>query len=259
MKLVTKRSDTLSIIQLTDTHLYADSQSKFGDIVTEDSLRQVLDLAQSSSQWPPDLILATGDLVQEPVTQSYERFFSIINRLNVPVVCLPGNHDDPELMQQLLNQEYVSTNKCIETKHWCILLLDSFKANTHSGELRQQELDFLQQRLEKYHHKHILIALHHHPISIHSAWMDSMMLLNPEPLLALIDHHPKVRAVIWGHIHQEFQERRNGVDFIGSPSTCAQFKPAATEYARDTQKPAYRSFLLSDDGGLSTSVHRLVD
>ena len=250
-------SDSVSIIQITDTHLYADGQSEFGGIVTEDSLKQVLDLAQNSEQWPPDMVLVTGDLVQQPVKESYVRLNSILLSLDVPVYCLPGNHDNPQMMQQYLNQDNVSTQKIIETNEWCVLLLNSFKPGTHSGELPEEELRFMQQSLKQYQHKHILIALHHHPVSIYSTWMDSMILDNADDFLDILSNHTNVRAVIWGHIHQAFHEIRNGVEFIGSPSTCAQFTPGADAYSRDSLKAGYRYLKLNHKGTITTSVYRI--
>jgi hypothetical protein len=75
-------------------------------------------------------------------------------------------------------------------------------------------------------------------------------------LLAVIDRHPTVRAVLWGHIHQVFDATRNGVRYLGSPSTCIQFRPGVDRMLLDAQLPGARWLLLGNDGGIQTGVSR---
>ncbi len=247
----------VQIIQITDTHIFADSQSTFDGIFPEETLQQVLELAQKSEYWPPDLILATGDLVHDPVRESYEKFCDLLNKLDVPVFCLPGNHDDPESMPMFLNVENVSTEKEIHCGDWVVLMLNSFIANTHSGELSAEELAWLSGKLLEHEDKLILIALHHHPVSIQSSWLDSMMLRNADDFLETIENRNQVKLVIWGHIHQEFLSETKATKLLGSPSTCVQFLPGATQYATDDKSPGLRQIQLYPDGQLTTSVIRI--
>jgi Icc protein len=104
-----------------------------------------------------------------------------------------------------------------------------------------------------------LVALHHHPVPIGSAWMDAMGLRNAEDFWRIIDRHAQVRAVIWGHVHQNFDSFRHGVRLLATPSTCVQFAPRSADFALDRRAPAFRSLLLSDDGGVATEVCRVRD
>ncbi len=63
--------------------------------------------------------------------------------------------------------------------------------------------------------------------------------------------------MLWGHVHQEFRDERNGVALIASPSTCIQFKPHAVKFAIDAQPPGYRWLELHADGRFDTGVQRL--
>lgn len=257
MQLKPNSGDCVSIIQITDTHLFADSSLTFGDIVSEQSLKSVLEHARGSEHWPPDIILVTGDLAQEPVTATYQKLYRLYSTLGIPVVCLPGNHDKPEQMERYLNSGTVSTNQEIVIGSWCIVLLNSYKANTHAGELSKTELERLSDTLLKYRDKHVLIAIHHHPISIHSSWMDSMMLVNADDFLSLVQQQHNVKAVIFGHIHQAFHEQHAAIEFMGSPSTCVQFKPGASQYERDDLTAGYRFLSLSANGEIRTNVQRI--
>ena len=84
--------------------------------------------------------------------------------------------------------------------------------------------------------------------------MDAMSLVNSEDFFRVLDRHPQVRAVIWGHIHQEFYTKRAGVNLIGTPSTCVQFKPGAQHFEIDHHPPAYRWLCLHSNGAIETGV-----
>ncbi|MDU3506582.1 MAG: metallophosphoesterase [Morganella morganii] len=88
------------ILQITDTHLFAGETDTLLGINTLHSYHAVLD-AIVKQQLPADLIVATGDLVQDQSTRAYQRFTDGIARLPAPCVWLPGNHDyQPSMAQQ---------------------------------------------------------------------------------------------------------------------------------------------------------------
>ena len=84
-----------------------------------------------------------------------------------------------------------------------------------------------------------------------------MQLRNGPAFFDIIDRFSNVRAILWGHVHQEFDGVRNGVRLLATPSTCFQFLPASENFALDTRPPGYRALTLHADGRLDTDVHRL--
>ena len=66
-----------------------------------------------------------------------------------------------------------------------------------------------------------------------------------------------MRAVIWGHVHQTFDQLRKGVRLLSTPSTCVQFLPNSEEFAVDMIPPGYRWLELYPDGTFETDVVRL--
>jgi len=255
-KIEPSHQDYAELLQITDTHIFADENDTFDDVDTQASLNEVLDLARENN-WPVDTILATGDLVHDARTIAYERLLEVFTSVEKPVFCLPGNHDSPDLMHKLLNINNVHTSKSIELGAWVIIMLDSFLLNTHAGQLQQDELDLLGELLEKYQHKHVLVCLHHPPVEIGSDWMDGMRLNNPQEFFAVLDRYHHVKAVLWGHIHQEFNAERNGVQLMATPSTCVQFMPESGEYRKDGRAAGYRYLKLHSDGEIETYARRL--
>jgi 3',5'-cyclic-AMP phosphodiesterase len=239
------------LIQLTDCHLYADPETDHKGVKPGRSLEYV---CRHIAERHADLttLLLTGDLSQDESVTSYEWLKSVIARFTVPAYAIPGNHDKREHMLTAFDGQIELAGK-IELDPWKILLLDSTVAGQTGGLLSQGELDRLRRELE-LSTTPCLVALHHHPVLIGSTWMDRLGLLNNEALLSILHRYEQVRAVVFGHIHQEFEHRREHVLYLGTPSTCVQFKPGSPDFAIDKRPPAYRVLNLHADGRLDTHV-----
>ena len=66
-----------------------------------------------------------------------------------------------------------------------------------------------------------------------------------------------MKAVLFGHAHQEFAGEKNGVACYGAPSTCIQFKRNCEDFALENIPPGYRWIDLYEDGTLKTGICRL--
>jgi Icc protein len=64
----------------------------------------------------------------------------------------------------------------------------------------------------------------------------------------------RVRALTFGHVHQEYDDDYEGIRILATPSTCRQFAPGSDEFAVDDRPPAYRRFELGPNGDLKTEV-----
>ncbi|MDM8348446.1 3',5'-cyclic-AMP phosphodiesterase [Pseudomonas sp. sp1636] len=243
------------LVQLSDSHLFAEAAGKLLGMDTQDSLQQVLDrVLQEQPQI--DLMLATGDLSQDGSQASYERFRQMTAALAAPARWFPGNHDDVPAMQAACADSDL-LEPVIDLGNWRIILLDSSIPGAVPGYLDQQQLALLERALGEAPERHHLICLHHHPVSIGCRWMEPIGLRNPEALFAVLERFSQVRALLWGHIHQEFDRQREAVRLLASPSTCVQFAPGSEEFQVDTTAPGYRWLRLYADGRLDTGVSRV--
>ncbi|MGD8559651.1 MAG: phosphodiesterase, partial [Gammaproteobacteria bacterium] len=84
---------------------------------------------------------------------------------------------------------------------------------------------------------------------------DALNLRNNTDFLSVLKDFPNVRLVVNGHIHQELDEQRDGVRFLGTPATCFQFAARRTNAGIDSLPPGYRQIMLHDDGSVETRVH----
>ena len=243
----------LRLIQFTDPHLYGSETETLRGIATLPALKAALSDAQQSSAWPPDVVLVTGDLVQDDPS-GYAHIRRVFGHLGMPVLCIPGNHDDPTAMRRELRVDPFTVGGHADFGAWRIVLLDSSLPGSASGRLSEKTLAQLEAALSGAAGRHCLVTLHHHPVAMSSRWLDRVGLENAEEFFGVVERHDNVRAILWGHVHQVYEGRRKNVRLLATPSTCAQFVPRADEFAVDRRPPAYRTLELQSDGSLLTEV-----
>lgn len=249
-------ADCISVVQITDTHIFADPLAEFDGINPSNSLSAVINNIQSLHS-DYDFIIASGDLVHEPDTNSYGVLRQHLKHFDKPVYCLAGNHDDPSLMQTVLNSDGIYACDYLNVDNWLLVFLNSCVKDSHSGNIDSAQLEQLADRLDNSRAEHVMICLHHHPLPIGSLWMDQMMLENADELFSIIDQSQLVRAMIWGHTHQQFEAQRGQIRMMGTPSTCTQFKPMTDAYEKDDLSPGYRKIYLYKDGEVESEVCRV--
>lgn len=245
------------ILQITDTHLFAQAEGTLLGVNTHDSYQAVLDAIKAQGG-NFDIVVATGDLVQDQSFLAYQRFVDGVAQLPVPCVWLPGNHDFQPVMVDTMAKAGISSAKhLLLGRHWQLVLLDSQVAGVPYGELSEYQLEWLDKCLQGYQDRNTLVLLHHHPVPSGCMWLDQHSLRNAHALSEITKRYTGVRAVLCGHIHQELDLDWEGVRLLASPSTCVQFKPHCTNFTIDDTAPGWRHIDLLADGTIDTEIHRL--
>lgn len=251
----------VKVVQITDTHLFRDSRAALLKLNTQDSFEKVMDLV-IRNEASIDVVLGTGDIAQDASREAYLRFADAMQSLNAPFYWIPGNHDRRQVMESLSLYKDAFTN-LITLGKWQIVMLDSSVLGEVHGRLHDRELQHLEKSLCAVQQnpavEHAMVCLHHNPVAGSAAWMSSIGLQNQDEFLAIIDRYSSVRAVLYGHIHQELDFDRNGVRFFCTPSTCIQFKPKVQDFTLDDVNPAYRWMTLHPDGRIDSEVVRVTD
>lgn len=248
-------AETVRLIHLTDTHLHADPAGELLGMDTLAALDAVLDLIRREAM-PADAVLATGDLVHDGSAAGYHRLRERLADLGCPTYALPGNHDDPRALAAIMSAPPVRACRQVQLGAWSVVLLDSTVPGEDGGLLADVELEALDRALANGG-RHALVCLHHPPLAIGSDWLDGMALANADALFAVLDRHPSVRGVVFGHIHQAFDAERRGVRLLGTPSTCVQFAAVRPRFGVDPRPAGYRWLGLAPDGTIATGVRRL--
>ena len=248
--------DTVNVLQISDCHLFADKSKSLLGVNTYDSFCAVIDEIKAQN-FNYDFIAFTGDISQDYSVKSYEHFAEIIKVLNKPVFFLPGNHDDGPLMYRIFENLGVNIAKNVITPKWQFIFLNSEVYAVPHGWIKRRQLDYAAFCGRRSPDQHVAILVHHMPHLVQSAWLDTQTMHNLDEFNTYIHRIPNVRAVITGHIHQEFDVTERGIRYIATPSTSIQFTPKSNDFALDSVGPGWRYLSFNPDGSIDTKVYRL--
>ena len=202
----------------------------------------------------PDLLLASGDLSEDGSRVSYQRLQGIFAPLDIPVLALPGNHDDPGLLAMTFPGSPTDSMEVTEHGPWQIIRLNSCLPGKPEGLLDESTLMDLEEHLRDRGQRPCMLALHHQPINIGGPWIDKYPLLQPQAILKIIDDHTSIKAVTWGHVHQAFELYRNGTVMLGGPSSSINSLPGSQKFTPDPAGPSCRWIELGVNGALQTGI-----
>ena len=256
---ISHRGDTVSIVQLTDTHLFKMHGGTLLGMDTDHSLQAVIDLVKAERP-TIDLLLGTGDLSDQGALEAYRRLQEYFAQLTEANCWLPGNHDDRANMTAVVDHPLRLCRE-IRLGRWQVLMLDSQVPGEVGGELGAKELALLEEALTAAAADELysLVCLHHQPIKIGCEWLDEQMVADAPAFFSVLDRFPGVRGVLWGHVHQQVDSLHGDIQLMSTPSTCVQFAPGSAGFKADSAAPGYRWLELSSDGTLLTGVSRVED
>ena len=233
--------------------MFADPDGELRGTVTADSLQQVLD-HYNAGDWRAQRVLITGDLIQDDSAEAYDLFRQLLLPLNMRMHCVPGNHDVRDFMRPVCSRPPFSYCAKEEVRDWLFVGLDSCISGDAGGEIAEKEFERLDNIIDASPAKHIMVNLHHPPVPMGSAWLDTVSLRNGDELLQRLQRSGRVRLLAFGHVHQPYDAEHGGIQIIGTPSTCSQFKPGSDNFELDDRPPAYRRISLHSDGSSDSEL-----
>ncbi len=226
----------LHVVQLTDLHLLAEPDGVMMGIPLRESLRRVV--AAIEEQVPaPDLALVTGDLSQDGTSAAYAAG-QLLAPLDAPCYALPENHDAASPLRTALQDPPFRPDCVITAGGWRFVLLDSAVPGAVHGAFAPAALEALDATLADRPDVPTLLALHHAPVPVEAAWLDPINLRAPDDFRQVVERHPQVRLVLFGHVHQAVMAQWGSVRLYGCPSTSFQFAPEA-DSSRPRQKRSH--------------------
>ncbi|GAB4344551.1 MAG: 3',5'-cyclic-AMP phosphodiesterase [Flammeovirgaceae bacterium] len=249
-----------SILQISDLHLLATQEAVYRNVQPAKTLflvvRYVLAkyVGKDGLTLPFDVMLISGDVSEDQSLNSYILADQMLRPLDLPKLWLAGNHDHWQTMQKASQKARIKAFKTIDKNGVLLILLNSSALQQDYGMLEEGELQYLNDTLAKNPQKTTIIALHHHPLPVDTSWMDKYILQNSQDFFNVIDKHPQVKAVLFGHIHSQVEMTRNGVKYWSCPSTSVQFKLCTPTFETD-KLPVGFSIIRVDEKG---EIHREV-
>jgi Icc protein len=196
------------ICQLTDLHVCAVGSS--ANRVSETNMFAARAFRAVAAMRPvPDVVLITGDLTENGMPAEYANLKTLIHQyLTMPVYVIPGNHDRRDNFRDALahlpcvTTDPVYVQYAVDEYPVRLVMLDTVVFGFGYGELRPEQLTWLDRTLAEVPDKPTLIGMHHPPFGCGIAHMDRIALRAPEAFAEVVARHPQVRRIICGHHHR---------------------------------------------------------
>jgi 3',5'-cyclic AMP phosphodiesterase CpdA len=211
------------LVQLSDPHIVGRRETLLGGIDTTAFLRDAVTHVNRMRP-APDLVLVTGDLVNEGTPPQYDHLAELLAPLAAPLHLMPGNHDRTAHLKQAfpdcVHDRDGRADGVIEGS-LRIVTLDSSRFPEPGGALDAEQLTWLDEVLGSAPAAPTVVTLHHPPFVTGIAHMDAMGLAleSTAALAEVIGRHPQVERLLSGHLHRFIVRRFAGTVAMTCPST----------------------------------------
>lgn len=247
------------IAQITDLHIQPKGDLAYGLVDTNQLLATaVAHLNRLRPQ--PDVVIATGDLVDNGTIAEYEMLRQLLAPLKAPLYLAMGNHDDRAAFRDVFGTlPYLPKSGVlhyvIEDYPLRLVVLDTLVAGASYGELDSDRLAWLEAQLEAGRDRPTMIFMHHPPFVTGLPGMDRLRCRGSEALAAIVCRHPQIQRIACGHLHRSIQTLWAGTLGSIAPSVAHQvalkLDPDISS-AFVMEPPAFHLHLWNPDAGLIT-------
>src|SRR5476649_1574002 len=225
----------MKIIHLTDCHLFSTTNMTLHGHPTYRHLENVVDYILKRDKFAGDAVLITGDISQDGFLASYQLALRQLERLELPIFYIAGNHDDPDHLAFIFNgSAAVNPIDRLCMDKWRFIAVNTVQAGKDGGWLSAPERNRLEQQLLDYKNVNIALVMHHHPVPVGIPLVDECRLLNGSEIIELCQSRSNIRSLICGHAHTQYSERQNRCLISVGPATCFQWRLGAN--AIETEK-----------------------
>ena len=186
--------------QITDSHLRADEPERV--LKLRAGVERILALGVA-----PDAVLVTGDIADDGGSSEYEDAARELARLDVPLVVLPGNHDDRAGMRAAFGLPGAGEERLQSVSvHGGVRIVacDTLVPGSDGGEI---DVPWIADRLAEDRATPTLVAMHHPPYLVGVEQMDGMAPPADQraELARVLEAAPNVlRVVVAVDLHEQF-------------------------------------------------------
>lgn len=186
----------------------------------------------------PDVVVVSGDLTAEGYRQEYKNWVAYAERIQAPMLTVPGNHDSR-------NVGYLHFEDLIGSRMWShdvdgvrIVGVDSSEPDLNEGKVGRVHYDWVRRQFEEPAQLKVFV-LHHHLLPIPGTGRERSTVMDAGDLLEVLIH-AGVQVVLSGHKHVPYVWRLEGM-YVANAGTVSSLR------VRGYTKPCY-NVLEFDDG-----------
>jgi Icc protein len=229
------------IIQISDLH--------FGEFKFSETLKNNLKFQIEYEN--PDLIVIAGDITSLGYLEEYNMARDFITELNdiAETYVVPGNHDACNVgllhFRKLIgDRKFIGIDKSDDI---FIIGLDSSEPDIHDGQLGFDQLEWLNDVLNKIpQDRFTIVVFHHHLLPIPQTGRERNILLDSGDTLKLLVSH-RVNLVLNGHKHVSNAWKVEDMVILNSGT-------ATTTRLYGDNYPAYNKILIKNNEILSYQI-----
>jgi len=210
------------IVQLSDLHIVEPGRLLDDAVDTEAFTRRAVAFVNEMDP-APDLVLLTGDLINDGRPQQYDHLAELLAPLRPAWRLMPGNPDHPSALLARFPEQAVGPDRPRRDEvldgDVRVVCLDSSRPPEPGGDLDPDQLGWLDEQLAA-DDRPAIVALHHPPFATGIGHMDAMA-LSPGAaagLHAVVARHSHVERVLCGHLHRTIVRRWAGTLVMTAPS-----------------------------------------
>jgi 3',5'-cyclic AMP phosphodiesterase CpdA len=253
----------MKFIHLTDTHVIGD-----GMLYGQDPAARLRAAVASINAEHGDagFVVLTGDMTHWGDAAAYALFLREIEKLNMPVHLMVGNHDDTaafaEAFPETPRDENGFVQSGFDTPFGRFLLLDTKDTETHAGAYCPARQAWLARELDQTDSP-IVLFMHHPPLKTGIASMDRIMLQNAEAFYDVIaPHKASIRHLFFGHVHRAIFGNWRGISYSCmrglNHQVALELNGDVDRIAANFEPPAYGVVTLSNDQ-VTVHLHDFAD
>jgi 3',5'-cyclic-AMP phosphodiesterase len=215
------------VCQITDLHVRLPGELSRRVVDCAALLEQCVDAILRLPQ-QPDVVVATGDLVDGGRVDEYAHVRQLLAPLSMPVYLTPGNRDERAALRSAfsdhgyLHQWQPFIQYVIDDWPLRIVALDTVVPTESGGRLCAERLAWLERTLASERDKPTLLIMHHPPFPTFIGRMNQHGFDGSESLAAIVARNPQIERVLCGHIHRSVTFRFAGTIASICPSTAHQ-------------------------------------
>lgn len=235
------------IAQISDPHLRPRGVLYGGVVDSNAALRAAVQ--QINALVPlPDLVVLTGDIVEEGQPAEYAMAREILAELKARLLVIPGNHDDRSAFRAAFHDHlhlppdgplsYVDD----ASGPVRVVALDVTVPGFHHGELDEHALDWLEGVLSSAPDRPTILMMHQPPLTCGVPYLDKYQCRGGDRLAEVVSRFPAIERLLCGHVHRHMLMRFAGTLLCTAPSTATAiaFRPhAEAEPASFIEPPGF--------------------
>jgi len=215
------------IAQVSDFHLKGAGELAYGVADTASPLRRAV--AHLNALTPaPDVVLITGDLVDDGAAESYAVVRELLAPLRAPFFVAVGNHDQKARLRDAFPKQTQGDRRtaadgaawlcyAVEAFPVRFIGLDTVTPGEHGGRFEGERLRWLGETLAARPGAPTILFMHHPPFASGIGHMDKEVFRGWRDFEALVAQHRQIERILCGHIHRPIFRRFGGTIASTSP------------------------------------------